>query len=133
MTITVRFLRLLGTLLVGGALLLPVFGCGKEQPVERVELPATPVLTLRSSWAVVRSPFLRVRQEPLARAEILAHLRRGSVMEILSKTERRETIDGVADYWYQINYEGLRGWVFGSFVQVMDSRTKADDYARDLR
>ncbi|MBN1838269.1 MAG: SH3 domain-containing protein [Spirochaetales bacterium] len=118
---------------MGSTLVLATAGCRKEEPVERVDLPATPVLTLRSNWAVVRSPFLRVRQEPLPKSEILAHLRRGTVMEVVSKTETRETIDDVTDYWYQVNYEGLRGWVFGSFVEVTDSRTRAEDYARELR
>ena len=133
MTASVRFFRVLGGLLLGAALLFAASGCRKEQPVERVELPATPVLTLRSNWAVVRSPFLRVRQEPLPKSEILAHLRRGTVMEVVSKTETRETIEGATDYWYQVNYEGLRGWVFGSFVEVTDSKSKAENYARELR
>jgi uncharacterized protein YgiM (DUF1202 family) len=108
-------------------------GCRREQPVERVELPPTPVLTLRSNWAVVRSPFLRVRQEPLPKSEILAHLRRGTVLEVISKTQTRETVDDATDFWYQVNFEGLRGWVFGSSIEVTDSRTKAENYARDLR
>jgi hypothetical protein len=118
-----------------GAVLLVFLsgGCHREQPVERVELPPTPVLTLRSNWAVVRSPFLRVRQEPLPKAEILAHLRRGTVLEVISKTETRETVDDATDFWYQVNYEGLRGWVFGSSIEITDSRTRAENYARELR
>ena len=118
---------------MGSALLCAVSACRKEAPVERVDLPATPVLTLRSNWAVVRSPFLRIRQEPLPRSEILAHLRRGTIMEVISKTETPETIDEATDYWYQVNYEGLRGWVFGSFIEVTDSRSRAENYARELR
>jgi len=129
----VRLRRVLGGLLVGSALFWAVSACRKEAPVERVDLPATPVLTLRSNWAVVRSPFLRIRQEPLPRSEILAHLRRGTIMEVISKTETRETIDEATDYWYQVNYEGLRGWVFGSFIEVTDSRSRAENYARELR
>jgi hypothetical protein len=139
MTIEVRILPIVRklavavTFLAGVTVLSAVSGCRREQPVERVELPPTPVLSLRSDWAVVRSPFLRVRQEPLPRSEILAHLRRGTVLEIISKTETRETIDEAADFWYQVNYEGLRGWVFGSFIEVTDSRSKAENYARELR
>ena len=65
---------------------MPLISCKKEQPVERIDLPPTPVLTLSTDWAVVRSPFLRLRAEPLQKAKITAHLRRGSVLEIISRT-----------------------------------------------
>jgi uncharacterized protein YgiM (DUF1202 family) len=128
-----RLCRAATTLFGAAILLVSTAGCRREQPVERVELPPTPVLTLRSNWAVVRSPFLRVRQEPLPKSEILAHLRRGTVLEVISKTETRETVDDATDFWYQVNYEGLRGWVFGSSIEVTDSRVKAENYARELR
>jgi len=100
--------------------------------VDRIDLPATSVLSLRSNWGVIRSPFLRLREEPLQKAKIIAHLRRGSVLEILSRTEAKETIDGDSSYWYQINFGGLRGWVFGAFLQVLDSKSKAESFAREL-
>jgi hypothetical protein len=111
---------------------LALSSCKKEEPVDRIDLPATPVLSLRSNWGVIRSPFLRLREEPLQKAKIIAHLRRGSVLEILSRTEAKETIDGDSSYWYQINYGGLRGWVFGAFLQVLDSKSKAESFAREL-
>ena len=106
--------------------------CEKEQPVERIDLPPTPVLTLSTNWGVIRSPFLRLRDEPLQKAEIVAHLRRGSILEIISKTEAKETIDEVSSYWYQVNYGGLRGWVFGAFLEVLDSKSEAERFAREL-
>lgn len=116
------------------AILLPTVGsCRREAPLERVELPATPVLTLRSSWGVVRAPFLRMRQEPLEKGSILAHVRRGEVLEIISRTETKETLDGQSAYWFLVSYGGLRGWVFGVYLDVQDSRSKADAIARELR
>jgi hypothetical protein len=100
--------------------------------VQRIELPPTPVLTLSSDWGVIRSPFLRLREEPLQKAKISAHLRRGTVLEIVSKTEAKETIDDVSSYWYQVNYGGLRGWVFGAFLEVLDSRSEAERFAQEL-
>lgn len=118
---------LLLALLAGGA------SCRRETPIERVDLPATPVLTLRSSWGVVRAPFLRLRQEPVEGGNILAHVRRGEVLEIISRTEVKETLDAQTAYWYLVSYGGLRGWVFGAFLEVLDSRSKADNLARELR
>lgn len=111
---------------------LSLVSCEKEQPVERIDLPPTPVLTLSSDWAVIRSPFLRLREEPLQKAKIVTHLRQGSVLEIITRTEAKETIDNVSAYWFQVNFGGLRGWVFGAFLEVLDSKSKAESFAAEL-
>jgi hypothetical protein len=134
---TMRMLRLAAgrgvLLLLAAGLLAGAGSCRRETPVERVELPATPVLTLRSSWGVVRAPFLRLRQQPLEGASILAHVRRGEALEIISRTEIKETLDGQTAYWYLVSYGGLRGWVFGAFLEVLDSKSKADAVSRELQ
>ena len=106
--------------------------CRREPEPETIELPATPVLSIRANWGVVTSPFLRIREEPLQNAEILAHLRKGSVLEISNRTENKEILEDVAGYWYQVNYEGLRGWVFGAYVEIFDSSAKARQFADGL-
>jgi hypothetical protein len=111
---------------------LTLVSCEKEQPVQSIDLPPTPVLTLSAEWGVIRSPFLRLRAEPLQKAKITAHLRRGSILEIINRTEAKETIDDSTAYWYQVNYGGLRGWVFGAFLEVLDSKSKAERFAADL-
>ncbi len=113
-------------------LLLPLASCGRRPTTERIELPPTPVLSIRSTWAVVTSPFLRVRDEPLAKAAVLAHIRRGSVLEVLSRTDRKEELEQVSSYWYQVSYEGLRGWVFGAFLEIVDSKARAESLAAEL-
>lgn len=107
-------------------------GCG-QKVVERIDLPPTPVLSIRSTWAVVSSPFLRVREEPLAKSRILAHLRKGTVLEILSRTEKKEVLEDATSYWYQVSFEGLRGWVFGAFLEIVDSKSKAESLAAALQ
>ena len=112
--------------------LLSAGACGRRPVVERIELPPTPVLSIRSTWAVVTSPFLRVRAEPLAKSPVLAHIRRGAVLEVLSRTERKEELEGTSSYWYQVSYEGLRGWVFGAFLEIADSKARAEGLAAEL-
>jgi hypothetical protein len=111
---------------------LALVSCEKEQPLERIDLPPTPVLTLSTDWGVIRSPFLRLRAEPLQKARITAHLRRGSILEIISRTEAKETVGDETAYWYQVSYGGLRGWVFGAFLEILDSESEAQRFARDL-
>ncbi len=112
--------------------LLPLASCGRRQQVERIDLPPTPVLSIRSTWAVVTSPFLRLRSEPLADASVLAHIRRGAVLEVLSRTDRREELEQASSYWYQVSYEGVRGWVFGAFLEIVDSKPRAESLAAEL-
>jgi hypothetical protein len=112
--------------------LILIFSCQRQVEPEKITLPPTPVLSIRSNWAVVKSPFLRVREEPFADAKIHTHLRRGAVLEIISRTERKEMVENESSYWYHINYEGLRGWIFGSYIEVLDSQSKAREYSSGL-
>jgi len=112
--------------------LLGLAACGGRKAAERIDLPPTSVLSIRSTWAVVTSPFLRVRGEPRAAAPVLTHIRRGAVVEVLSRTERKEELEEVTSYWYQVSYGGLRGWVFGAFLEVLDSKAKAESLAAQL-
>jgi len=111
---------------------LAVASCGRRPVAAPIELPSTPVLSIRSTWAVVNSPFLRVRGEPLAKAPVLAHIRRGAVLEVLSRTDRKEEMEDASSYWYQVSYEGLRGWVFGAFLEIVDSKARAESLAAQL-
>ncbi len=110
-----------------------ILGCGPRQVSEKIDLPPTPVLSIRSNWAVVNSAFLRLRQEPLSGSKVLAHIRRGSVLEVLSRTERKEVLEDASSYWYQVSYAGLRGWVFGALLEIVDSKAKAEALAAQLQ
>ncbi len=107
--------------------------CGRSGSAERVSLPPTPVLSIRSTWAVVKSPLLRVREQPSSQSTVLSHIRLGAVMEVLTKSEKEDTVESESAYWYRIDYQGLKGWVFGTYVEVFDSRAKADTYSASLK
>ena len=121
--------------LILAALLCPLFllSCGRSGATERVRLPATPVLTIRSTWAVVKSPLLRVRQEPSSQSIVLSHVRMGSLVEVLTKSDKEDTVENTTAYWYRVNYQGLKGWVFSSYIEIFDSRSKAEQYAARLK
>lgn len=116
------------------ALALAVLGgCGRSGSSERVTLPPTPVLSIRSTWAVVRSPLLRVREEPSSQATVLSHIRMGAVMEVLTRADKEDTVENESAFWYRIDYQGLKGWVFGSYIELFDSRSKADKFSSTLQ
>ena len=104
--------------------------CGGGVPTVTLEMPPTPVLTVRANWGVVTSPYLRVRKQPKMESDVVAHLRNSYIAEILAKTSYPETIEGETSYWYEISADGLRGWVFGSYLDFYDSKAKAEQAIR---
>jgi hypothetical protein len=116
---------------LGCAAVLIILGaCKREEPVTALDMPTTPVLTVRANWGVVTSPYLRIRRQPRMDGDVVAHLRNSSIAEILAKTTYPETVEGQTNYWYEISSDGLRGWVFGSYLEFFDSRSKAEQAAR---
>lgn len=108
-------------------------GCGRSGSSERVTLPPTPVLTIHSTWAVVKSPLLRVREGPSSQATVLSHIRMGAVMEVLTRADKEDTVENESAFWYRIDYMGLKGWVFGSYIELFESRSKADKFSSTLQ
>ena len=107
-------------------------GCGPGQE-ETIVLPATPVISAGSRWGVVTSNYLRMRARPSESAEVVEGLPRGTVVEIIGTGETQGTIEGQKAYWLQLNVEGLRGWAFGAYLQVAESRARAQAIAAELR
>jgi len=112
---------------------LALISCSRSGGTERVILPPTPVLSIRSTWAVVKSPLLRVRQDPSNQATVLSHIRLGAIVEVLTKSDKEESLENESAFWYRIDYQGLKGWVFGTYIEIFDSRTKAENYAVKLQ
>ena len=107
--------------------------CGRSGSSERVTLPPTPVLSIRSTWAVVKSPLLRVRDSAGNQGTVLSHIRMGAVMEVLTRSDKEDTVESETAYWYRIDYQGLKGWVFGSYIEMFDTRAKADKFSASLQ
>lgn len=107
-------------------------GCRRSETPVLISLPPTAVLSTRSNWAVITENLLRVREKPSKDAEVILHIRRGNVVEIVSRTETTEEVEGVAGYWFLIDYSGLKGWVFGAYLQVVASRAEAEKLASAL-
>ena len=107
-------------------------GCKKEEYLSSLEMPTTPVLAVRANWGIVISPYLRVRSRPQPGSEVVAHLRNTSIVEILAKTAYTETVEGRSDYWYEIASDGIRGWVFGSYLEFHNSRQEAENASQEI-
>ena len=114
------------------AVALATVACGSRQD-ETIVLPSTPVISVGSRWGVVTSNYLRMRGRPSESAEVVEGLPRGTVVEIIGTSDSQETVGGQKAYWLQLNIGGLRGWAFGSYLQVAESRARAQAIAAELR
>lgn len=111
-----------------------ILSCSSDTPdISPLVLPATPVLSLEVNWAVITSSHLRLREQPAVSAQVVTTLWRGYVLEVLSKQDRREEIEGSSDYWYQVRFGGLQGWVFGSYLNFYTSNEAAAAAGDNLR
>ena len=130
MVLSGRIVALMALLAVGAVLLS---ACSKKQEVQSIALPPTPVLTAQQSWAVVNSQRLRLREQPTTTSNALITLWRGYVVEVVKESQATETIGDQTDHWYYINYKGLRGWVYGYYLTMYDSRQRAEEAAKGLK
>jgi hypothetical protein len=107
-------------------------GCKRSETPVTISLPPTSVLSTRSSWAVVTENLLRVREKPSQDANVVLHIRRGNIVEIVSRTEQKEDVEGGQGFWYLVDYSGLKGWVFGAYLQIVASKAEAQKLATAL-
>jgi uncharacterized protein YgiM (DUF1202 family) len=109
------------------------FGCAKEEASREITLPPTSVLSIQSNWGVVASTHLRLRDNPSIESKAVTTLWSGSVVEILTKTGKEEQVEGETDYWYQVSFEGLTGWVFGAYLEIYSTEEEAEAVSRELK
>ena len=105
-----------------------------EKPAEEwnIDLPATSVLKVKSSWGLITSSHLRLREAPDPIARAVTTLWRGYVLEIQARDSELSEVEGRRDYWYRISYDGLQGWVFGGYLRLFDTRDQAERASREL-
>ena len=110
-----------------------LFSCKKTEEVIVIELPPTQVLEQKTNYAVITSSHLRLRAEPSVKAKAITTLWNGYILEIVSKSSKMENVEGTDDYWYQISYGGLKGWVFGAYIKTVPSYEKAKEESQKLK
>jgi len=59
---------------------------------------------------------LNLRSEPAATSTRIMHLPQNTELTILERSEQRERIDGLFDYWYKVDTGEETGWVYGGYI-----------------
>ncbi|MBN2545531.1 MAG: SH3 domain-containing protein [Spirochaetes bacterium] len=76
-------------------------------------------------YAVVNEDRLRFRADNNIQSKTLRYLDRGTIVSIVDKDENRIRIGELEDYWYNIEYEGINGWVFGYYLDIFTTYENA--------
>jgi hypothetical protein len=64
------------------------------------------------TFLIINGDGIWVRDEP-STGEVVMKLNKGDKCLVLQKG-KKETINGKTDFWYEIEFDGKQGWVFGS-------------------
>ncbi len=109
-----------------GFLLLALLNTScREEQLPELNLPPTPVLSVRKNWAVVERSYLPLYAQPGIESEILWHARQGEVFEVLEQSLETEYLYTEESYWFLVQHSDARGWAFGAGIQSYASREEA--------
>lgn len=122
------------TLLLILTIILFANSCEKqEETLGDIVLPPAPLVSESENWAVIDAPYLRLRERSEIESRLITTLWKGYVLKVKSRSPEQVIVDGQQDYWYQVSYDGLQGWVFGSYLEVFDNLEAAEKQARAVR
>jgi hypothetical protein len=68
--------------------------------------------------ATITGDGVRLRMMPSTSGEIVQAFKKGTRLEVVSKTDFTDTIDGNTASWYEATGGGRTGFVFGKFVEL---------------
>lgn len=105
------------------ALALFILSCAEEDFNEEIAMPSTPVLTASSRWGVVSGSYIRITDKEDRHNMIIATLRKGDIVEILSRETEKDS--GSSTYWYEVRAGEIHGVVPEGMIDLYDSKEKA--------
>ena len=116
-----------------GLWLVLITACTPVKVIREIRLPSTPVLAVESRWGVVTTNYLRLRASPSKSADVLDGLTKGTVVEVISSSEKKEVIEDYEDYWYRVNMGGVKGWIFGAYIDIRETKDQAQRLTGELQ
>lgn len=111
-------------------LTLFIFSCAEETFNEEIAMPSTPVLTASSRWGVVSSSYVRITSKDDRHNMIIATLRKGDIVEVLSRETEKDS--GSSSYWYEVRSGEIHGVVPEEMIDLYDSKEKAENASEQM-
>jgi Bacterial SH3 domain len=118
-------------------IILPFFySCEKNK--DNLYLPFKPhikenVEQESQSFGVITVNRLRMRSDNDIHSKTIMYLDKGEIVTVLKKNGEKVKVGEVEDYWYQIEYNGTKGWIFGYFFDIYQSPEDAKTSAREIK
>jgi hypothetical protein len=110
---------------------------GSCSRVGEIKLPANPILSGGLGWAVVKDAYIRLKESPSDSARDLDHLRRGGVFRLdereLSSSLQTTKASLQPEVWYELDSDGVKGWVREESLDIYASESQADTAAANYR
>lgn len=107
-----------------------IFSCSEEILNEEITMPSTPVLTVQSRWGVVNGSYIRITDINDRHNKIIATLRKGDIVEVLSKETEKQS--GSDAYWFEVLIDDIHGVVLEDQIDLYDSKAKALNASKQL-
>jgi hypothetical protein len=105
------------------AFAIALFAC--DGPSRSPRLPPTPILRIKSRWAVVKVAYARVKVDPSSAAKDLGYLRKGAMVEVFAREYGRDVTDDERGYWLGVRVEEGSGWIYSGYLDLFDRREQA--------
>ncbi len=62
---------------------------------------------------------VKLRDEPKSKSKLIMKIQAGTLVQILDRTEKREAISNMYEYWYKVRLiSGLEGWIYGFYLRT---------------
>ena len=120
--------------ITGAALCLLLLSACQQGTKLDIALPPTTQLFGSLPWGLVNVTYTKGFVEPNVDSPVAVVLRGGDVVKILSHSPRQERLVAVVDYWYQVELDKRKFWIFGNLLNLygleMQART-ASNIVRD--
>jgi hypothetical protein len=112
-----------------------LISCTKEEKEVKninIPLPATEHPRNLNLWGVSRYTNIKLRAKPEEKSEVLKYITQGSILELIKQSDSTFLFDGKNDYWYYVRYNGLYGWIFGSYIDIYITKSEAEKKCEEI-
>lgn len=117
------------------AILFFLCSCKARQAENTIVLDKNTFTPASSSFSTIKNNLigivtvnrLRLRSSNDVYAKTIRYLDQGEMLNIIAKDEKRIRINNMEDYWYQVDFNGTKGWIFGYYLEIYSDYLQAQE------
>jgi hypothetical protein len=83
-----------------------------------VQLPVTKTPESINEWAVLKLQNNRMREEPTEEGKAVTYIPLGKIVKVLKKDKNLTKFENNENYWFFVDYNGEKGWLFGAYIDI---------------